>query len=162
MLTTCVFQPAWRELPPEQRYANMARQGVSLPTVEGLMVADPETMQPVPRDGQTVCEIMMRGNTVMKGNAHARKAGLVDSIVSFDLSQAKVVVSDVNGDGSKDANDLSVGDRVVVKAKLPRKEPGDPPYATTQTWVIGAVWGVALAVVGFVFFWHAEERYGRE
>jgi hypothetical protein len=69
---------------------------------------------------------------VMKGNAHARKAGLVDSIVTFDLSSAKVVVGDVNGDGSKDVNDLSVGDRVVVKAKLPRKEPGDQPYAATQ------------------------------
>jgi hypothetical protein len=69
---------------------------------------------------------------VMKGNAHVRKAGLVDSIVTFDLSSAKVVVSDVNGDGSKDVNDLSVGDRVVVKAKLPRKEPGDQPYAATQ------------------------------
>jgi len=32
--TTCVFQPAWNDLAPEQRYANMARQGVALPTVE--------------------------------------------------------------------------------------------------------------------------------
>ena len=65
--TTCVFQPAWNDLAPEQRYANMARQGVALPTVEALMVGDPETMTPVPQDGQTVGEIMMRGNTVMKG-----------------------------------------------------------------------------------------------
>jgi 3-(methylthio)propionyl---CoA ligase len=65
--TTCVFQPEWLDLAPEQRYANMARQGVALPTVEDLMVGDPETMTPVPRDGQTVGEIMMRGNTVMKG-----------------------------------------------------------------------------------------------
>lgn len=69
---------------------------------------------------------------VDKGNAHARKAGLVDAIVSFDLSQAKVVVGDVNGDGSKDVNDLSAGDRVVVKARLPRKDPGDQPYAARQ------------------------------
>jgi fatty-acyl-CoA synthase len=65
--STCVFQPEWNELPPEQRYANMARQGVALPTVEDLIVGDPNTMVPVPRDGQTVGEIMMRGNTVMKG-----------------------------------------------------------------------------------------------
>jgi hypothetical protein len=66
------------------------------------------------------------------GNAHARKAGLTDGIVSFDLSQARVVVSDVNGDGTKDVNDLSVQDRVVVKAKLPRKDPGAGPYAAWQ------------------------------
>jgi hypothetical protein len=72
------------------------------------------------------------GVAVMKGNAHVKKAGLVDTIVTFDLSSAKVVVGDVNGDGSKDVNDLSVGDRVVVKAKLPRQEPGDQPYAATQ------------------------------
>ncbi|MDQ4061320.1 MAG: acyl-CoA synthetase [Pseudomonadota bacterium] len=65
--TSCVFQPEWNDLPPEQRYANMARQGVALPTVEDLMVGDPNTMRPVPRDGETMGEIMMRGNTVMKG-----------------------------------------------------------------------------------------------
>jgi hypothetical protein len=69
---------------------------------------------------------------VDRGNAHARKAGLVDAVVSFDLSQAKVVVGDVNGDGSKDVNDLSVGDRVVVKARLPRKDPGDQPFSARQ------------------------------
>jgi len=72
------------------------------------------------------------GVAVMKGNAHVKKAGLVDTIVSFDLSQAKVVVGDVNGDGAKDVNDLSVGDRVVVKARLPRTEPGAQPYSAKQ------------------------------
>ena len=73
------------------------------------------------------------GNVAVdKGNAHVRKAGLVDSIVSFNLSEAKVVVGDVNGDGAKDVNDLSVGDRVVVKARLPRKEPGGQPYSAKQ------------------------------
>jgi fatty-acyl-CoA synthase len=65
--TSCVFQPQWNELPPEQRYAKMARQGVAYPTVEGVMVANPATMVPVPRDGQAVGELMQRGNTVMKG-----------------------------------------------------------------------------------------------
>ena len=44
-----------------------ARQGVNAPMLEGLMVADPETLEPVPRDGQTMGEVMMRGNNVMKG-----------------------------------------------------------------------------------------------
>ena len=37
------------------------------PTLEGVMVADPKTLEPVPRDGQSIGEIFMRGNTVMKG-----------------------------------------------------------------------------------------------
>ena len=73
------------------------------------------------------------GNVAVdKGNAHVKKAGLVDSIVAFDLSSAKVVVRDVNGDGSKDVNDLSVGDRVVVKARLSRKDPGEATYGARQ------------------------------
>ena len=65
--TSCVPQPEWSELPVEQRYTHMARQGVAYPTLAGLMVADPATMTPVPRDGNTMGELMMRGNTVMKG-----------------------------------------------------------------------------------------------
>ena len=45
----------------------MARQGVAYPMVEAVTVADPETKIPVPRDGTTVGEIMVRSNTVMKG-----------------------------------------------------------------------------------------------
>jgi fatty-acyl-CoA synthase len=45
----------------------MARQGVNYITQEDVMVADPETMQELPRDGQTLGELMVRGNTVMKG-----------------------------------------------------------------------------------------------
>jgi fatty-acyl-CoA synthase len=45
----------------------MARQGVHYPTMQDSMVADPETMQPVPADGETIGELMLRGNTVMKG-----------------------------------------------------------------------------------------------
>jgi fatty-acyl-CoA synthase len=65
--TSCIPQPEWNALPPEQRFINMARQGVAYPGVAGMMVADPETMTPVPRDGATMGELMMRGNTVMKG-----------------------------------------------------------------------------------------------
>jgi fatty-acyl-CoA synthase len=45
----------------------MARQGVRYLTSEDLKVADPETMAEVPRDGATIGELMLRGNTVMKG-----------------------------------------------------------------------------------------------
>src|SRR5467141_1691800 len=65
--TSCVFQPEWNALPDDERFARMARQGVAYPMVETVIVADPKTMAPVPRDGTTVGEIMLRSNTVMKG-----------------------------------------------------------------------------------------------
>jgi fatty-acyl-CoA synthase len=65
--TLCAWQSDWDELDPEARAAMMARQGVVYHTMQELMVADGETMQPVPSDGSTMGELMLRGNTVMKG-----------------------------------------------------------------------------------------------
>ncbi len=65
--TLCAWQSQWDALGLEARSTVMARQGVGYPTLEGVMVADPETMREVPRDGQTMGEVMLRGNTVMKG-----------------------------------------------------------------------------------------------
>ncbi len=56
----------WDGLPPADRAAIKARTGVAMPMMEAAVVMD-EAMQPVPRDGQTSGEIMLRGNTVMKG-----------------------------------------------------------------------------------------------
>jgi fatty-acyl-CoA synthase len=87
---SCVEQSHWRDHPPERRYANMARQGVAYPTIGDLMVANPNTMQPVPQDGATMGELMIRGNTVMKGylaNAQATGKTLVgDWYLSGDLA----------------------------------------------------------------------------
>ena len=63
----CAWQDNWRGLALADRAAIQARQGVRYPTLSGLMVADPETLEPVPDDGETIGEIMLRGNTVMKG-----------------------------------------------------------------------------------------------
>jgi fatty-acyl-CoA synthase len=65
--TVCAWQEGWESLSQGQRAAKLARQGVAYPTLEGMMVADPATMQPVPRDGKTLGEIMLRGNSVMRG-----------------------------------------------------------------------------------------------
>ncbi len=65
--TVCVEQAEWRDLPVAERAARVARQGVAYPTLGELMVADPESMTPVPADGATIGEIMLRGHTVMKG-----------------------------------------------------------------------------------------------
>jgi fatty-acyl-CoA synthase len=57
----------WDALPGPEQAAKKARQGVRYGALEGLDVIDPETMTPVPRDGETMGEVMMRGNVVMKG-----------------------------------------------------------------------------------------------
>ena len=65
--TVCVWQPEWSGLPLDERAALMARQGVNYLTLEDQDIIDPQTMQPVPADGETMGELMLRGNTVMKG-----------------------------------------------------------------------------------------------
>ncbi len=57
----------WDALPAPERAMKKARQGVRYGALEYLDVIDPETMQSVPADGQTLGEVMFRGNTVMKG-----------------------------------------------------------------------------------------------
>jgi fatty-acyl-CoA synthase len=72
--TLCVPQDAWGELPLEQRAVFNARQGVRYPVVDGQLVADPNTLAPVARDGETIGEILVRGNTVMLGYLKDAKA----------------------------------------------------------------------------------------
>ena len=75
--TVCAWQEEWAGLPLPERAARMARQGVRYATLEDVTVADPQTLAPVPSDGTTLGEIVLRGNTVMKGylkNPKATKA----------------------------------------------------------------------------------------
>ncbi|MFY2824215.1 acyl-CoA synthetase [Ruegeria sp. MALMAid1280] len=65
---------SWSDLPPAEQAALKARQGVRYLPLEQLDVLDPETMRPVPRDGQTMGEVMFRGNVVMKGYFRNPKA----------------------------------------------------------------------------------------
>ncbi len=63
----CVWKSEWDELSILEQSAYKSRQGVRYPMLEGLMVANPETMEPVVKDGNTMGEIMFQGNIVMKG-----------------------------------------------------------------------------------------------
>ncbi len=65
--TLCAWQPAWQAMPLDERAAHMARQGVRYVTLADVMVAEAESMAAVPPDGRTIGELMLRGNTVMKG-----------------------------------------------------------------------------------------------
>ena len=66
-VTHCAWNEKWNDLPEEQRSERKSFQGVRYPHTEVVTVLNPETMQPVPLDGKTMGEIMIRGNTVMKG-----------------------------------------------------------------------------------------------
>jgi len=65
-ITFCQFQPEWARLPAGERAALLARQGVGMVTAGGVRVVD-ENMADLPADGETMGEIVMRGNTVMAG-----------------------------------------------------------------------------------------------
>jgi 3-(methylthio)propionyl---CoA ligase len=72
--SVCAEQPGWDELAADQRAQLKRRQGVPYPLQEAVTVIDPETMSEVPRDGETVGEVMFRGNIVMKGYLKNEKA----------------------------------------------------------------------------------------
>jgi len=57
----------WDRLPGDEQAALKSRQGVRYTVLEALSVRDPETLAPVPADGETMGEVMFRGNVVMKG-----------------------------------------------------------------------------------------------
>ena len=61
------WHPEWDELPTAEKSAKKARQGVPYLVMQDLTVMDPETMQKTPADAQTMGEVFMRGNNLMKG-----------------------------------------------------------------------------------------------
>ena len=63
----CAWNDEWDALDQDNQNEIKARQGVRYPNTEGVVVMDPETMKPIPHDGKTMGEIMIRGNVVMKG-----------------------------------------------------------------------------------------------
>jgi fatty-acyl-CoA synthase len=65
--TVCARQPGWSALDVGERAMLNGRQGVRYTLQEGVAVLDPDTLQPVPRDGETIGEVMFRGNITMKG-----------------------------------------------------------------------------------------------
>jgi len=65
--TMCAWHPEWDELSIEQKTLKKGRQGVPYHVLQGLDIIDPQTMQSVPNDGETMGETMFQGNIVMKG-----------------------------------------------------------------------------------------------
>jgi fatty-acyl-CoA synthase len=72
--TECVWQAEWDRLSFDEQMAKVSRQGVNIVTLQEQRVIDPETMEDVPADAETIGEIALRGNTVMKGYLKNPKA----------------------------------------------------------------------------------------
>jgi fatty-acyl-CoA synthase len=66
-ITVCDWHPEWNDRAVEEQATLKARQGVKYQVQEDFFVADPETLAAVPADGETMGELMFRGNVVMKG-----------------------------------------------------------------------------------------------
>ena len=88
--SVCAEQPGWDELPADQRAQLKRRQGVPYPLQEDVTVIDPETMREVPRDGETIGEVMFRGNIVDEGLSQEREGherSLCRRLVSYRRSR---------------------------------------------------------------------------
>ena len=72
--SVCAKHPEWNALSVPERAARNGRQGVNYELQEAMIVADPETLVPVPADGKTMGEILFRGNITMKGYLKNPKA----------------------------------------------------------------------------------------
>jgi len=66
-VTECLWQKGWNDLPEDERYAIKARTGILMPMMEDITAMDGDTMTQIPMDGTAQGEIMIRGNSVMKG-----------------------------------------------------------------------------------------------
>jgi fatty-acyl-CoA synthase len=142
----------WNALAASEQAAKKARQGVAYPVLETLDVLDPETMQPVPRDGETLGEVMFRGNVVMKGylkNAsstekafaggwfHSGDLGVIhpDSYIQLKDRSKDIIIS-----GGENISSIEVEDalynhpavQVVAVVAKPDQKWGETPCAFVE------------------------------
>jgi fatty-acyl-CoA synthase len=102
--TYCAPMAEWQSMPEGERYTLMARQGIPNPLIEHLMVADPRTLEPVPRDGTAVGEIMLSGNIVMKG--YLKNEAATDEAFAGGVYHSGDLAA-WHGDGSIEVKDRS-------------------------------------------------------
>jgi fatty-acyl-CoA synthase len=124
------WNAAWDAFPAPARAAMKARQGVRYSALEELDVLDPETLRPVPRDGETLGEVMFRGNIVMKGylknEAASEEAFRGGCVHSGDLGvmhpdgyiQIKDRSKDIIISGGENISSIEVEDRLYKHPKV--------------------------------------------
>jgi len=145
----CAKHPEWSQLPLDEQVRHNGRQGVAYLLEEGMTVLDPATMQPVPRDGETMGEIMFRGNITMKGYLknpaateeafaggwfHSGDLAVVhpDGYVKIKDRSKDVIISGGENISSQEVEDVLYGHPAVMLAAVvaqPDSKWGETPCA---------------------------------
>ena len=148
----CAKHPEWSGLPLEEQVRRNGRQGVAYLLQEGMAVLDPETMRPVPADGQAMGEIMFRGNITMKGylknpaaTAEAFRGGWFhtgdlavmhpDGYVKIKDRSKDVIISGGENISSQEVEDVLHGHPAVMLAAVvaqPDPRWGETPCAFVE------------------------------
>jgi fatty-acyl-CoA synthase len=148
----CAKHPEWDELPLEEQVRRNGRQGVAYLLEEGMTVLDPHTMAPVPRDGETMGEIMFRGNITMKGYLKNPKASeeafrggwfhsgdlavmQPDGYVKIKDRSKDVIISGGENISSQEVEDVLFGHPAVMLAAVvaqPDPKWGETPCAFVE------------------------------
>jgi len=157
----CAKHPEWAELPLEEQVRRNGRQGVAYLLEEGMAVLDPSTMEPVPADGETMGEIMFRGNITMKGylkntsaTAEAFRGGWFhsgdlavmqpDGYVKIKDRSKDVIISGGENISSQEVEDVLHGHPAVMLAAVVAQP--DPKWGETPCAFIELKEGASASV----------------
>jgi len=148
----CAKQPEWSGLPLEEQVRKNGRQGVAYLLEEGMAVLDPQTLEPVLPDGETMGEIMFRGNITMKGYLgnpaateeafrggwfHSGDLGVMhpDGYVKIKDRSKDVIISGGENISSQEVEDVLHGHPAVMVAAVvaqPDAKWGETPCAFVE------------------------------
>jgi fatty-acyl-CoA synthase len=166
----CAKHEEWKRLPLEEQVRRNGRQGVAYLLEEGMAVMDPETMQPVPPDGETMGEIMFRGNITMKGylknpqaTAEAFRGGWFhsgdlavmhpDGYVKIKDRSKDVIISGGENISSQEVEDVLHGHPAVMMAAVVAQP--DPKWGETPCAFIELKEGASASVEEIIEFCRA-------
>ena len=170
----CAKHPEWSELPLEEQVRRNGRQGVAYLLEEGMTVLDPLTLAPVPRDGETMGEIMFRGNITMKGYLKNPKATeeafrggwfrsgdlavmQADGYVKIKDRSKDVIISGGENISSQEVEDVLFGHPAVMLAAVVARP--DPKWGETPCAFIELKEGASVTEAQIIDF--CRERMAR-
>ena len=148
----CEWKEKWNTLETGPKSEKKARQGVQYPSLEELSIRDPETMKAVPKDGETIGEVMMRGNMVMKGyhdNINATKESFLgdwfhtgdlgvmheDGYIELKDRSKDIIISGGENISSIEIEDVLYKHPAVIAAavvSMPHEKWGETPCAFVE------------------------------